>query len=153
MTPRGNRSGQRRRRLNAEMNVVPYIDVMLVLLIIFMVTAPILTQGVTVQLPQAKAESISQVNHEPLIVTVDRQGAIYTNQIPNQLSSPIDLATLASQAQSWLSQTQSQSRQAYVKADQSVPYGQVMQVMSTLQQSGVSNIGLITQTPNEDQHG
>ena len=149
---RGGRSN-RRRRLQAEMNVVPYIDVMLVLLIIFMVTAPILTQGVTVHLPEAKTQSISQVNHQPFIVTVDGQGMIFTNQVTGRVSSPISLGVLGNQAQRWLELTPGHERQAYVKADRSVAYGQVMQVMATLQQSGVSNIGLITKSPNEDVDG
>ncbi len=143
----------RRRRLHAEMNVVPYIDVMLVLLIIFMVTAPILTQGVNVNLPQAKTQSISQVNQKPLIVTVDSQGYIFTNLIQGRTASSIDIPTLMQEASQWESTTAPSARQAYVKADRSVPYGQVMQVMATLQQAGVSDIGLITQNPNEGQDG
>lgn len=148
MLPRAQR---RRRRQKAEMNVVPYIDVMLVLLIIFMVTAPVLTQGVHVNLPKTEAKPISQVNRLPLIVTVDQSGKVYTNQVQQAKITPVSVEQLKEQVKFWLSTHQSQA--AYIKADRSVPYGKVMQVMSIVQQAGASNIGLITQNTDEKEHG
>lgn len=142
-------SMMRRRKPMSQINVVPYIDVMLVLLVIFMVTAPMFNQGVQVDLPQAPSEPIKDFmeQQEPFIVSVDALGKIYVNQsaTPDQALNFEEFqeqaaGLLASQAQ----------KQAYVKGDSNVQYGNVMRVMVVLQQAGVSSVGLISQ-PERDQ--
>src|SRR6478672_8597369 len=108
-------SVSRGRRLMGEINVVPYIDVMLVLLVIFMVTAPLLTQGVKVDLPKAQAAAISPKEQEPVIVSVDAKGNFYLN-IDAQPSQPIVANSLAAEVQQALQQAQQkgQVRQVFV---------------------------------------
>lgn len=141
-------NNRRQRKLPvAEINVVPYIDVMLVLLVIFMVTAPLLSQGVKVQLPQAKAQSISN-QKEPIVVSVDAQGNYYLN-ISNTPNQVIDPQTLSNQVATELqiSQRQGEQRQVLVKGDKSVDYGKVVQAMVLLQQAGAATVGLVTDQP------
>jgi len=136
-----------RKRPMAEINVVPYIDVMLVLLVIFMVTAPLLTQGVNVNLPKASAQPIQQQDKEPIIVSVDAQGNYYLNIMDNP-NQPVDANTIVSQVSAQLQQ--SQQRPVLVKGDQNVDYGKVMQAMVLLQQAGAPSVGLITQQPDNN---
>lgn len=135
-----------RRSPVAEINVVPYIDVMLVLLVIFMITTPLLSQGVNVDLPRASSQPISSKQQEPIIVSIDAKGAYYLNisPIPDQ---PVDATALTAQVTTALqsSQTGNEARQVLVKGDQNVDYGKVMQAMVLLQQAGVPGVGLITQ--------
>lgn len=137
-----------RRRPMAEINVVPYIDVMLVLLVIFMVTTPLLSQGVKVDLPKASAQTIPRQEQEPIIVSVDAQGNYYLNIATNP-NQPVDANSLASQVASQLqaAQQQGQQRQVLVKGDKSVDYGKVMQAMVLLQQAGAPTVGLVTESP------
>lgn len=137
-----------RKRPKAEINVVPYIDVMLVLLIIFMVTAPLLSQGVKVNLPKASAQPIAQ-NKEPIIVSVDAQGNYYLN-IASNPNQAIDADSIINQVSAKLQQAQQEGaeQQVLVKGDQSVDYGKVMQAMVLLQQAGAPSVGLVTQQPN-----
>lgn len=137
-----------RKRPLSEINVVPYIDVMLVLLIIFMVTTPLLSQGVKVNLPQATAQAISPQEKEPIIVSVDAQGNYFLNIAANP-SQPIDAQTLSNQvaAELHVSQQQGIERQVLVKGDRSVDYGHVVQAMVLLQQAGAPSVGLVTQDP------
>lgn len=143
------KSRERKRPL-AEINVVPYIDVMLVLLVIFMVTAPLLTQGVNVDLPKANAQALEDKHQEPIIVSVDAQGLLYLNTATDP-KQPIDAATLSQQVAQQLqaSQQQNQQRQVLVKGDQHVNYGAVVQAMVLLQQAGAPNVGLITEQPDD----
>lgn len=138
-----------RKRPLAEINVVPYIDVMLVLLVIFMVTTPLLTQGVKVNLPKASAQTIPPKSAEPLIVSVDAQGNYYINisSTPNQ---PVDANTLVNLTTTELQKdaTQGLQRPVLVKGDKSVNYGSVMQAMVLLQQAGAPSVGLVTQQPD-----
>ncbi len=134
----------RRRRLMGEINVVPYIDVMLVLLIIFMITAPLLTQGVKVDLPQASADRIDEeflAKHEPLIVTVDRSGRLYFNmgKTPDQ---PTTEATIATRVAAVL--RRDAKTPVLVRADTHVPYGNVVHAMVMLQKAGAAKVGLLT---------
>ncbi len=142
-----------RKRPKAEINVVPYIDVMLVLLVIFMVTAPLLSQGVKVNLPKASAQAIPQ-NKEPIIVSVDAQGNYYLNLAANP-NQPINANDLVQQVSAKLQQSQQQGaeQQVLVKGDQNVDYGKVMQAMVLLQQAGAPGVGLVTQQPaDNNQH-
>lgn len=143
-------SHKKRKKQLAEINVVPYIDVMLVLLIIFMVTAPLLSQGVKVELPKAAAEPLSTKIPEPIIVSIDVQGNYYLNTSihPGQ---PLAATELAQQVKLQLQQSGAaqgeEARQVLVKGDQHVDYGKVVDAMVILQQAGVGNVGLMTQTP------
>ena len=131
----------------AEINVVPYIDVMLVLLIIFMVTAPLIQQGVEIELPQANAEPIAQPDEkEPLIVTVDSGGRIFINQ-GQRANQTITEEVLLNQAQAIIASTPDVP--VYVRGDRKVKYEYVMTAMITLQKAGAQNIGLITR-PTEN---
>ena len=134
----------KKRRLMGEINVVPYIDVMLVLLIIFMVTAPLLTQGVQVELPDADASPISAEdlrNREPLVLSVDREGRYYVNVGGNE-DQPVDEATVRQRVEVVL--RRDGETPVLVKADERVPYGRVVQGMVILQQAGAKKIGFLT---------
>lgn len=131
-----------RRRSLAEINTVPYIDVMLVLLVIFMVTAPLLSQGVKVELPQASAKPLPPEADKPVIVTVDPQGAMYLNQAANP-ESPLSDEELQRQVMVLLAATP--NAPVLVRADETVAYGKVVQAMVLLQQSNATSIGLMTE--------
>ena len=134
-------SRTRRRKLMGEINVVPYIDVMLVLLIIFMVTAPMLSQGIKVDLPQAAAEPIEPEDLEPLLLSIDREGSLYLNLgDPKQALTPERLLELATAAM-----RREPTRAVLVKADTAVPYGRVVEGMVLLQQAGARKVGFVTQ--------
>lgn len=128
----------------ADINVVPFIDVMLVLLVIFMITTPLLTQGVKVELPKTKAQALNSKESEPLIVTVDARGNYYLNLAPNP-HQPITERTLKYLVTQQLKQTPEGPRPLLVRGDKQANYGQVMQAMVLLQQSGAKSVGLITQ--------
>jgi biopolymer transport protein TolR len=130
-----------KRRLLSEINVVPYIDVMLVLLIIFMITAPLLTQGISVDLPKAPAQAVATDNNEPLVLSVDKDGKFYLN-VGDKVESPIDEAALLERASAVL--RRNPQTQVIVKADQAVPYGRVVLGASLLQQSGAAKISFLT---------
>ncbi len=135
---------QRRRRLLAEINVVPYIDVMLVLLIIFMITAPLITQGVKVDLPRAASEPVPPSASEPLVVSVDRKGAYYVD-IGDQPEAPVAPDTLVARVQAVLRYRP--EVQVLVKGDQEVAYARVVELMALLQAAGVAGVGLMTVPP------
>lgn len=132
----------------AEINVVPFIDVMLVLLVIFMITAPLLTQGVKVDLPKTAAKAITDQQKEPLIVTVDAQGNYYLNlaEKPNQA---IPAQTLSSLVKGQMSAPETAMRPVLVRGDKSANYGKVVEAMVLLQQAGAKSVGLITQPSDE----
>jgi len=139
MTPQS--SNRRGRRLMSEINVVPYIDVMLVLLIIFMVTAPLLTQGIKVDLPKAGAEPLPSEDTKPLILSVDARGNLYLN-IGKDEESPLTEEAVLQRVGIVLSREP--KTPVLVKADQSVPYGRVVAGMVLLQQAGAEKVGFIT---------
>jgi len=125
-----------------EINVVPYIDVMLVLLIIFMITAPLLTQGVKVDLPKAGAEPLEAQQIQPLVLSVDRQGRLYLN-VGGDPQAPLDEQTVAARAAAAL--RRDPQTQVLVKADSAVAYGRVVQAMVILQRAGARKLGFITE--------
>lgn len=132
---------RKRRRPVSEINVVPYIDVMLVLLVIFMVTAPLVTQGVKVELPKASAEPIEQDENPPIIASIDAKGLYYINIGDNQ-EQALDAAALAQLVQTKLQQNQ--NTPVVVKGDGAVPYKDVIALMVLLQNAGVPSVGLMT---------
>ncbi len=135
---------RRRNRMVAEINVVPYIDVMLVLLVIFMVTAPMLEQGVEIALPEASSEPLPvEPNQEPVTVSVDAQGAVFLNV--GDASTAIDLPTLADQVAKIVRQRP--DVQINLRGDGSVAYQDIMQVMTALQSAGATNLGLLSEAP------
>lgn len=135
-----------KRRPMAEINVVPYIDVMLVLLVIFMITAPLLTQGVQVNLPKAQAKAIPMKKSMPIIVSVNNQGQFFLNTM-RHTDHPLKPLQLMQDIQKILQTAQSnhEKKNIFVKGDKEASYGQVMGAMVLLQKAGAKNIGLITQ--------
>jgi biopolymer transport protein TolR len=133
----------RGRRLMGEINVVPYIDVMLVLLIIFMVTAPMLSAGIQVDLPQAAAEPLPP-DLEPLVLSIDAAGAMYLNigdaKAPQGADRVLEVVSAALRREP--------ERPVLVKADRTVEYGRVVEGMSLLQQAGVQKVGFATESPS-----
>ncbi len=141
-----------RRQPMAEINVVPYIDVMLVLLVIFMITAPLLSQGVHVNLPNAQAKALSVTQGEPIIVTVNAQGKYFLN-VAADPAMPMKAQNLINRvaAELQIAKKDNQKRQVLVKGDQDAEYGKVVQVMVLLQHAGVATVGLMTSTPQRGQ--
>lgn len=135
---------RRRRKPMSDINVVPYIDVMLVLLIIFMVTAPMLMQGVEVELPKAPAEPVGKQDDEPLIVSIKADGSYYLNLGAEQEKA---LALDAVQQQVSKILRRKPETTVLVWGDQRVPYGEVVVLMTALQQAGAAGVGLVTENP------
>ena len=141
---------RRRKRPLAEINMVPLIDVMLVLLVIFMITAPLLNQGVQVQLPQALAKSVAPPPQPPIIVSVNQQGQNFLN-IADQPMQPIQAHAMQVRvaAALALAKQNKQARPVYVKGDQNTPYGKVVAAMALLQQAGANEVSLVTTPASE----
>lgn len=136
-----------RNKAIAEINVVPYIDVMLVLLIIFMVTVPLIQQGVEIELPESSSEALPpDTEQEPLIITVDKVGNFFINQ-GNRANQPLREEILIKETAVLLEQNPYSS--VYVRGDRNAPYRYVMQAMVALQKAGSEKIGLVTQPPAE----
>ena len=133
-----------------DINVVPYIDVMLVLLIIFMVTAPLLTQGIKVDLPKAGAETVTPSKTEPLVLSIDDQGRLFIN-VGVAPGKPVDEHVLEARAAAALQKEP--ERQVLVKADRRIAYGRVVEAMVILQRSGAQKVGFITEPPAEPRRG
>jgi biopolymer transport protein TolR len=132
----------RKRRAVSEINVVPYIEVMLVLLIIFMVTAPLLKQGVDVDLPTAPANPLDAESPEPIVVTVDKSGLMFLN-IAVDPDSEISAEALVEQVKSALAQEP--KRPVMVRGDANGPYQNVVTTLVLLQQADVGSVGLVTE--------
>ncbi len=142
MTMRVGRN-RKRRKLKAEINVVPYIDVMLVLLIIFMVTAPLLNLGVDIHLPETNAKAI-QVDKEPVLVSVDKDGNLYLTLNGGQ-KEPIDGPSLVAKVTAFVKEQPQVP--VLIGGDQRADYGKVLSAMALLQQAGVAKVGLMSQPP------
>ena len=133
----------------SEINVVPYIDVMLVLLVIFMATAPLLTQGVIVDLPNAPSEPVTEQAEDPLVVSIRQDAAIFVNlgiQNADDEGTRVTIYSLEDQAGKILRARPSVP--VYVKADHRLDYGMVVNVMTALQRAGAESVGLITDPPD-----
>ncbi|MCK5339535.1 MAG: protein TolR [Desulfobulbaceae bacterium] len=132
--------GKNRRGLVADINVTPLVDVMLVLLIIFMITAPMMTQGVDVDLPETTSKSLPQ-KEEPILISINKKGEIYLNRIrADQTMLRQQLVALAKI---------NRDRPIYLKADKQVPYGLVVSVMADIKEVGFDRLGMITRPPEK----
>lgn len=140
------------RRPMVEINLVPFIDVMLVLLVIFMITTPLLTQGVKIDLPKTETKALPPDQKEPLIVTVDSVGNFYLN-IASKPSQPVTARVLSNLVSTQLSAQNNgdQQRPVLVRGDKNANYGKVVEAMVLLQQAGAKSVGLITQPAQLDQ--
>jgi biopolymer transport protein TolR len=130
---------KRRKKLMSEINVVPYIDVMLVLLVIFMITAPLLSQGVKVDLPKAAAQPVDSQDRETLVVTVDREGRYFLDDrriTSDELSRKV-AAILRARPQT----------PVLIRGDRQSNYGEVVKAMTLLQSAGAPSVGLLTEPP------
>ncbi len=136
------RRTRNKRKLNAEINVVPYIDVTLVLLIIFMVTAPMLTQGVDVELPKAASEPVDTQDQEPLILTVNAKGEYFIN-LGEDEARPRTADDIATQVGRVLSVNP--GKLLLVRGDRDASYEQVVRLMVLLQGAGAARVGLVTE--------
>ena len=134
----------RPRRAVAEINVVPYIDVMLVLLVIFMATAPLLMQGVEVDLPKANSTPVSDSDAEPLIVSIDAEAKLYLNLGASD-DQALSIETVRQRVATVLKRNPDKA--VMVWGDTAVPYGEVVSLMSELQAAGAPSVGLVTEAP------
>jgi len=136
------RRHKKKRKLNADINVVPYIDVMMVLLVIFMITAPMLTQGVNVDLPQAAAEPVDDADNEPVIVTVNAQGEYFID-VGGDPKQPVTAEVIQDRVAKVLASNP--KKMLLVRGDRNVNYDKVVQLMVLLQQAGAPSVGLVTE--------
>jgi biopolymer transport protein TolR len=134
-------SSQREGTTIAQINVTPLVDVMLVLLVIFMVTAPIIQQGVQVNLPQVRTDAIPG-SEQPLVVTVAKNGKIYLND------NPVSLAELGQKLRAI--KKLKADKQVNLRADQEVRYGTVMKTIAEIKQAGIEKLGMVTRPPSEE---
>jgi len=140
----------RGRRLNAQINIVPYIDVMLVLLVIFMITAPLLTPGVTVNLPQASAKPLKNDQNHPITLSVDAKGRYYMD-IGSHTQQPVSDKQVEALTAAALRRRP--HAPVLVRGDKNVPYGRMIHAMVLLQRAGAPHVGLITKSPPSNQNG
>jgi biopolymer transport protein TolR len=136
----GARRGHSAMRPMSEINVTPMVDVMLVLLIIFMVAAPLLTVGVPLELPKTRAQALPTEQEEPLTINLDSEGRVYIQK------TEVDAETLVPKLTAI--QAERQSDKIFLRADRSLDYGVVMQIMGALSAGGFRNIGLVTDQPD-----
>ncbi len=134
----GGKGGRRRgSRPMAEINVTPFVDVMLVLLIVFMITAPMLATGVAVDLPKTRAEPLPASDQQPLVVTIDREGQIYLGT----QDEPVAMDEVAPRLTAVAGENL--ERRVYVRGDDAVAYGKVVTVLAILQSAGFTNAGMV----------
>jgi len=125
----------------ADINVTPLVDVMLVLLIIFMIAAPMMHQGIEVALPRAEGENLPLREQNPLVLSISRDGIVYLQDTPVHPSQLVERLLPLVEARA--------NGNVFVKADREVPYGQVVEVLDLLRKGGVVNIGMVTEMPDE----
>jgi biopolymer transport protein TolR len=140
-----------RPKIEAQINIVPYIDVMLVLLVIFMMTTPIIEQGIEVDLPTAEANIVDFSEQHPTIITINKQGDYFINSLDENTSKLTDgkllpLGIIAGMVQARLELYP--QMKVFVRGDREVAYGTVVSLMSFLQNNGVEKIGVVTDSPN-----
>jgi biopolymer transport protein TolR len=144
--------GKRGRKLMGEINVVPYIDVMLVLLIIFMITAPLLAEGIRVDLPQAKARPLDTdmlKDEKPIVLTIDSEGRYFLNY-GARIDAPVSLQDAGSRAAAVLRRAPETA--VLVRGDRRVDYGRVIDAMVALQNAGARKVGFITEPPRQQRN-
>ncbi|QJT10958.1 ExbD/TolR family protein [Oceanidesulfovibrio marinus] len=134
-------SRRKQRKLASEINVTPFVDVMLVLLIIFMVTAPMMTEGLEVELPQTKTVETLPAGQDQIVVGVKGEGAVYVNE------HAVPLAALARH----LGMTAGNSHTVLLQADRSVPYGRIVDVMGRIREAGVQHLGIVARRSGRDE--
>ena len=142
---RSGRFDRVKKPLKSDMNVVPYIDVMLVLLVIFMVTAPMITSGIKVDLPEANGTPIESKD-TPAMVSIDADGRYFLKHKENTSNEPLslsELTTLLSRAQEQ-AQTENKQLTVVIEGEKTRPYGEVIPLMSSLQDAGLTQVGLLT---------
>lgn len=145
-------SRRNKRKPMSDINVVPYIDVMLVLLIVFMVTAPLLVQGVQVDLPEASTKPVPETDDDPIVVSVDKSGKYYvTLGDPDKQGTPVTLAEIGDKMRKILHVKP--KTPVMVKGDSEVDYGSVVAAMAMLQTAGAASVGLITEEPSSRSTG
>ena len=135
-------SGGNNNSFMSDINVTPFVDVMLVLLIIFMVTAPMMTQGVDVALPEATAEPLP-AEKEQLIISIDNKAAVFINDVPVTVDDHNENLKRIMSNRS--------DREVYLKADKDIPYGTVVRVMSEIKLAGVEKLGMVTIPPTKEE--
>ncbi len=123
----------------ADINVTPLVDVMLVLLIIFMITAPMLHQGIEVALPQAQAESLPMRVDDPLVLSINLDGLVYVQEQPVHPSQLVERLLPILEAR--------QDKAVFLKGDRELPYGKVVEVLDLLHRGGIEQIGMVTERP------
>ncbi|QKQ24225.1 protein TolR [Candidatus Ruthia endofausta] len=138
--------------IDAQINIVPYIDVMLVLLVIFMMTTPIIEQGIEVDLPSAEAKMVDFTQQQPTIITIDKQGKYFINSLNEDDSDvakgeKLPLGIIAGRVSARL-EIYPQMK-VFVRGDRQVAYGSVVLLMSFLQKNGVDKVGIVTESPDE----
>jgi biopolymer transport protein TolR len=134
--------GESEETVLSDINVTPLVDVMLVLLIIFMVTAPLLHQGIPVALPQAEAENLPADVEDPLVVSINREGIVYLQDEPIHPTLLVERLLPMVEARG--------DERVYLKADEQVPHGDVVRVLDVLRRGGVTEIGMVTRMPEEE---
>lgn len=137
----GPSQGNGRKKIMADINVTPLVDVMLVLLIIFMVTAPMMTQGLNVDLPETTAKALRQ-EEKPIVVTIQKDGAIIINKVPQTRVLMVQELKKSYSA--------NKDQPIFLNADKNVSYGQVVTVMADIQSVGFDKIGMITKPPEKE---
>ncbi len=144
-SPRSRNGLQRRSRAMSEINVTPFVDVMLVLLVIFMVTAPLMTVGVPVDLPEVDAGAVNEKT-EPLVVSISPKGEIFLQE------TAVSLDTLAPRLKAIA--LENTKTRIYIRGDRTIAYGKMMQVMGTITAAGFEKVALLTEMPNhaDDAH-
>ena len=137
------RIGESEEQVLSDINVTPLVDVMLVLLIIFMVTAPLLHQGIPVALPEAEAENLEADVEDPLIVSINREGIVYLGDEPIHPTLLVERLLPMVEARG--------GERVYLKADEQVPHGDVVRVLDVLRRGGVTGVGMVTRMPDEEE--
>ena len=135
------RKVRRKRKLSSDINVVPYIDIMLVLLVVFMVTAPLFSQGYNVELPAVNSKPLQLNRQTQVVISITESGVYYYNQ--GQRNERLTLRQIQTKLQAL--QKSKDKLEVFIKGDTKIQYGAVMTLMGSLQQSGIENVGLITQ--------
>ena len=128
-------------RVMADINVTPLVDVMLVLLIIFMVAAPMLHQGIEVALPRAEAQNLPLRVEDPLVVSINRDGLVFVRE------TPVDPAQLVERLAAQLQGREQDT--VFLKGDRDAPYGKIVDVLDILHQGGIKNVGMVTEKPRK----